>query len=74
MESENRVNVFGGKDKDEHKDEYSKLLRHTGTCMIRTGEFVEYRTHDRNKIRVKDKRYLTNVKGYIKKHCHKTSN
>ena len=70
MESENRVNVFGGKDKDEHEDEYSKLLRHAGTCMMRTRELVEYRTHGRNKIRVNDKRYLPKLKGYIKKHCH----
>ena len=68
--SENRVNVFGGKDEDEHEDAYSKLLKYAGTCMIRTRKLVEYRTHDRNKIRVNDKRYLRKLKGYIKKPCH----
>ena len=50
----------------EVEDEYTKLLQHSSLCKIKTTQLIAYRTHDRNTVRVKDKRYLAKLQKYIK--------
>ena len=46
-------------------DEYTKLLKHSYTCMVKVDELIKFRMHDRNATRVNGKTYLKEMVKYI---------
>ena len=65
LEGQNKQTESNDSDED---DEYTRMLRHARKCKVKTRQLVDFRTHDRRKVMVNDKKYLQEMKKYIKKH------